>query len=170
MRTFCAALMSCCSFFVGTLGAQTPAAAPASIANAVPLGVRVPVANPGVMDTAQAAVIYGQNQRKSVRLESGTSRQIALQAGETVRVIIALPIAQAGDLVDVTPVDGGSVDAPLDGLPVTSGGIASFLFKVRPEPGVYRVWLNEGNNRYVFEFCVLDPNNPVPGRNMIVAY
>ncbi len=154
------------------LATQGGAAPPASSSPppASSLYARVTQRNIAIMDQAQAVVIYGANQRKGVPIIAGESRKIFVQPGETVAIAVTLPVAQAGDVVDITPVDGGTVDTLPSGLVVADGRLALFRFRVPQGPGLYRVWLNEGANQYVFQFRVLDPAGPSPGPNTIVAY
>jgi hypothetical protein len=101
---------------------------------------------------------YGAKEGTS---HSGIMDPVGLRADEQIAISLTVPSAWANYPVGITPVDGGEVFAP-ENLYVASNGTVSFAFKGGTTPGLYRVLVFIGSERYQLQLYVAKPSQLGP--------
>lgn len=109
-------------------------------------------------DSLEVAVESASGKERRPKHHGGVVDRVGLRPGQTVRLKLKFKGKATGEIVTVSPLDGGTIDGQ-EGLATSAEGNVQFSYQAGSAPGRYRVALHLGSEEYEFEFYVLDLHN-----------
>lgn len=82
--------------------------------------------------------------------------QIGVQPLQLVSVALQYPVALAGKIVAIEPLDGGRVGSNGESFRVAADGTLNFTYEVGESPGLYQVRLHYDEEAIALQFWVFD--------------
>src|SRR5688572_12479807 len=98
---------------------------------------------------ASGAVLYAR--RNKIVFE-----QIGVQPLQLVSIALQYPVALAGTIVAIEPLDGGRVGSNGEPFRVGADGTINFTYEVGESPGLYQVRLHYDEQAIALQFWVFD--------------
>jgi hypothetical protein len=91
-------------------------------------------------------------------------QKVGLRPGQVIHVALTFPSSMGAQIVSATALDGGSASLASRGR-IANGGTLSLQFRAGTAVGLYRVFVNRGDDGQILEFWVRDliniQNNPL---------
>jgi hypothetical protein len=112
-------------------------------------------------DSVQMVIRYGPGQEKRRHSRQGVMEPVGLAVGQRVGITLQFLPQRAGELVLVTPLDGGEIN--LEGpVAVSPEGRVSFQFRSGRTAGLYRLAVS-GAEQCQLSLYAVDPDRPPHG-------
>jgi hypothetical protein len=111
--------------------------------------------------TITMAMINETTDRTNRTSHAGILDPVGLRPNEQATISLSAPIAWANFPVGIAPLDGGEVFGS-ENLHVGAGGTVSFGFKAGTTPGLYRVMVTIGGERYQLQLYLPKPGDLGP--------
>jgi hypothetical protein len=87
-------------------------------------------------------------------------QQIGVQPLQVVSIALQYPVALAGTIVAIEPLDGGRVGSNGQPFRVAADGTLNFTYEVGESPGLYQVRLHYDEEAIALQFWALDAAHP----------
>ena len=127
---------------------------------AAPLSAQAPAEN-DADDSVQMVIRYGPGQEKRRHSRQGAMEPVGLAVDQRVGITLQFLPQRAGELVVVTPLDGGEIN--LEGpVAVSPEGRVSFQFRSGRTAGLYRLAVS-GAEQCQLSLYAVDPDRPPRG-------
>jgi len=109
--------------------------------------------------SVNAVIVSNSGRQRRLTSENGYVGRAGLRPRQAVRVGLEFPATLAGGSVLVFSPDGGEILGP-EAPKIKTDGTASFVFQAGTQHGLYRVFVEVVGQRHLFEFYVMDTDNP----------
>lgn len=114
-----------------------------------------------------ATVCIGTGAFVDTRRNKFVFEQVGLQPLQVVTVALQYPVALAGTVVAIEPLDGGRVGSNGEPFRVAADGTLNFTYEVGESPGLYQVRLHYDERVIALQFWVFDAAHPENSPNVL---
>lgn len=102
--------------------------------------------------------------------ETGLSELVALDAQQTVQILLTFPVSLAGQKIEIQAADGGTAASDWSERFIASDGTVAFAFQSGAQPGQYRITTTAAGAVSTIQFWVPNPNDAPNPAHLIVRH